>query len=321
MLSNEITQSKLLKETEVVKPNQHRILSRQQINVLNERSNFLGTIQLGMHLTIVGCSGYLYASNLGNWLVAIPALIIYGFSIASMFAPMHEAVHRTAFANNRLNDIVAWFAGLLSYYNSTFFRHYHKSHHLHTRIPGKDPELTDITPKNWAEYILAISGLPWWYAHVNGYFRVALGLLDDCPFVPLSARAQVIRSTRLHLGVYAGAIAISILCGQPWFFLYWLLPLMVGQPILRFILLAEHTGCTLDNNLLTNTRTTLTLLPMRLLMWNMSFHAEHHLYPSIPFHALPKAHQYLNAHLTYVDKCYTKVNRDITSKLGQLPTA
>jgi fatty acid desaturase len=320
MLSNEIADPKPLKEADVTKPNQHRILSRQQINILNERSNYLGTIQLGLHLTIAGCSGYLYASNFGNWLLAIPALVIYGFSIASMFAPMHEAVHRTAFANNRLNDIIAWFAGLLSYYNSTFFRYYHKWHHLYTRIPGKDPELTDITPKNWAEYILVISGLPWWFAHVNGHFRIALGLLDDCPFIPVSARAQVIRSTRLHLGVYGGAIAVSILYGQPWFFLYWLLPLMVGQPILRFILLAEHTGCTLDNNLLTNTRTTLTLLPLRLLMWNMSFHAEHHLYPSIPFHALSKAHQHLNSHLSYVDKGYTKVNRDITSKLGQLPS-
>ena len=318
MPCDEATQPKPLTPTDATKQSQHRILSRQEINVLNEQSNYLGIVQLGVHLTIAGCSGYLYASNFGNWWVAIPALFIYGFSIASMFAPMHEAVHRTAFANNRLNDIVAWFAGLLSYYNSTFFRYYHKWHHLYTRIPDKDPELTDITPKNWAEYILVISGLPWWFGHVKGHFRIALGLLDDCPFIPLSARAQVIRSTRLHLAVYAAAIAVSLICGQPWFFFYWVLPLMVGQPILRFILMAEHTGCTLDNNITTNTRTTLTLLPVRSLMWNMSFHAEHHLYPSIPFHALPKAHQQLNSYFTHVDPGYIKVNRDIIAKLGQL---
>ncbi|MBO3458499.1 fatty acid desaturase [Aetokthonos hydrillicola Thurmond2011] len=321
MPSGKINQLLPLNKADATTLPQHQILSKEQIFVLNKRSNYLGAIQLGVHLLITGCSGYLYASNFGNWLVAIPALIVYGFCIAAMFAPMHEAVHRTAFANNRLNDIIAWLTGLLSYYNSTFFRYYHKWHHLYTRIPGKDPELTDMTPKNWAEYILVISGLPWWFAHVNGHFRVAIGLLDDCPFIPLSARTQVIRSTRLHLAVYVCALAVSILFGQPWFFLYWLLPLFIGQPILRFILLAEHTGCTLDNNLFTNTRTTLTLLPMRLLMWNMSFHAEHHLYPSIPFHALPKAHQYLNSHLTYVDKGYTKVNQYIISKLGQLPSS
>ena len=46
----------------------------------------------------------------------------------------------------------------------------------------------------------------------------------------------------------------------------------------------------MDRNGLTNTRTTLTNAAVRLLMWNMPFHAEHHLYPSIPFHRLADAH-------------------------------
>ncbi len=68
--------------------------------------------------------------------------------------------------------------------------------------------------------------------------------------MPKAARPEVIRSTGWQLGIYTGAIAISILVGQPWFLLYWLLPLFIGQPTLRFILLAKHTGCTLDANLL-----------------------------------------------------------------------
>jgi fatty acid desaturase len=31
-------------------------------------------------------------------------------------------------------------------------------------------------------------------------------------------------------------------------------------------------------------------------MWNMPFHAEHHLYVSIPFHALPHVHEQLKEH-------------------------
>jgi fatty acid desaturase len=135
--------------------------------------------------------------------------------------------------------------------------------------------------------------------------------------VPETARGEVIRSTRLQLGVYAGAIALSFAVRQPWFVLYWLLPLVVGQPILRFLMLAEHTGCTLDANLLTNTRTTLTLWYVRFLTWNMPFDAEHHLYPSIPFHALPKAHKQLSSHFAHIDRGYIKVNWDIMSKQGQ----
>ena len=114
------------------------------------------------------------------------------------------------------------------------------------------------------------------------------------------------------------AIAISLLFQQPWFITLWLLPLAIGQPILRLILLAEHTGCSNDNNSLSNTRTTLTWLPIKLMMWNMSFHAEHHLYPSIPFHALPQAHQELKEHFTVIDRGYLKVNQNIVSNFNSL---
>jgi len=100
---------------------------------------------------------------------------------------------------------------------------------------------------------------------------------------------------------------------QPWFVLYWLLPLFVGQPILRFILLAEHTGCSQDYNPFTNTRSTMTLLPFQFFLWNIPFHAEHHLYPSIPFHQLPRAHQQLSQYFIHVGSGYVKANRDIVA--------
>jgi fatty acid desaturase len=318
MSSDATTQPELLNHQANKQQNPHRILPTQELSILNETSNSKGLLQLVGHLAIMGLSSYLWVTNFGNWLVAIPALIIYSFSIASMFAPLHECVHKTAFANHRLNDVIAWLSGVLSFYNSTFFRHYHKWHHLYTRVPGKDPELTDLTPSNLGEYLLILSGLLWWKGKISGHFRIAFGQLDDCPFIPEAARPEVIRSTRLQLAVYGIAIAFSIAAGQPWFLVYWLLPLAVGQTILRFILLAEHTGCNLDNNLLANTRTTLTLFPVQFLMWNMSFHAEHHLYPSIPFHALPIAHEKLRSHFTHVDLGYVSVNRKIIAKLGNL---
>lgn len=317
MSNDAIIQPELLDNEVIRQYNPRQILHAQELSVLNDRSNRKGLIHLSGHLSIMGCSGYLWATNWGNWSLAIPALVIYGFSLATMFAPMHEGIHRTPFANNRLNDIVAWCAGLLSFYNSTYYRHYHKWHHLYTRVPGKDPELTDLTPSNLGEYLLVLSGLPWWIDKIRGHLRAALGQFDDCPFIPETARAEVTDSTRWQLTVYAAAIALSFAIGQPWFILYWLLPLFVGQPLLRFILLGEHTGCSLDANLLTNTRVTLTLWPVRFFMWNMPFHAVHHLYPAIPFHALPKAYQQLSSHFVHVDSGYIKVNRDIVAKLGQ----
>ncbi|MEX0269749.1 fatty acid desaturase family protein [Leptolyngbyaceae cyanobacterium UHCC 1019] len=294
----------------------NQLLSTQALNTLNVRSNLKGGLQLAGHLAVMGVSGYLWATQSDSLFIALPALILYGVSLAAMFAPMHECCHRTAFANNRLNDGVAWFAGLLSFYNSAFYRRYHKWHHRYTQIPEKDPELSDRKPQTLAEYLVVISGFNWWIGKIRGHLRIAFGSLEGCPYISDTVRSEVIRSTRLQLLVYGVAIALSIAYQHPWFLLYWVLPLAVGQPVLRAFLLAEHTGCTHDDNALTNTRTTLTIAPFRWLMWNMPFHAEHHLYASIPFHALPAAHKVLQSHFSHVDQGYVKVNRSIIAQLG-----
>ncbi len=291
-----------------VKTKRKQILDAPELKTLNASSNWRGLIQLARHLCVMVVSGYLWVTA-DNWLVKIPALIVYGFSFAAMFAPLHESSHRTAFANNRLNDIVAWFAGLLSFYNSDFYRRYHKWHHRYAQINEKDPELDDPKPSNFWEYLVELSGYNWWVGKFKSHYRVATGQLEDYFYIAEDARDEAIGSTRLQLAVYGVAIAISLIYHQPWFFTLWLLPLAVGQPILRYILLAEHTGCTNDDNPLTNTRTTRTWFPF--LVWNIPFHAEHHLYPSIPFHALPKAHQQLKEHFQVIEPSYLKTHRDI----------
>lgn len=304
-----------LSQATTVSPKSRQILSVNELKDLNNRSNWQGLAQLIGHLAVMVVSGCFWGYNLDNWLISLPILIIYGFSLASMFAVVHECVHRTAFANKRLNDLVAWSAGILSFYNSTFYRRYHKWHHRYTQIEGKDPELEDPKPSNIREYITEIAGVNWWLGKFKTHYRIATNQLDNCPYISEDARNEVVRSTRLQLAVYGVAIALSIVFKQPWFITYWLLPMVIGQPILRAILIAEHTNCSSDNNPLTNTRTTLTWFPIKFLMWNMPFHAEHHLYPSIPFHALPQAHQQLKEHLAVCDRGYLQVNRDIVANL------
>jgi fatty acid desaturase len=295
-----------------------QILSPQELKSLNIRSNLHGFIHLVLHLGVTIAMGYVWGTNITtHWYIAIPALIAYGFSLALMFAPLHENSHRTAFAHNQVGDAVAWFAGLLSFYNSTFYRQYHKWHHRYAQT-DKDPELSDRPPTNLSEYLWRISGIPWWIGKIQTHTQVALGKVEEYAFIPEAQRFEVIRSTRLQLLVYLVAIAISVAFKQPWFVTYWLLPLAIGQPFLRALLLSEHTGCSHDHNGLTNTRTTLTFAPLRYLIWNIPFHAEHHLYPSIPFYLLPTAHAKLKSHFTHVDSGYVEVNRKIISKFEKM---
>ncbi|BAC08806.1 fatty acid desaturase family protein [Thermosynechococcus vestitus] len=294
------------------------LLSVAELQDLNQRSNWAGLRQLALHLGILLVSGAVGLTQFGKhgWL-AMPALFLCGTSLATMFATLHECSHRTAFASQWLNDAVAWLAGLLCFYNSDFYRRYHRWHHRYTQIPGKDPELADGKPTNWREYLWELSGLPWWWGKLKTFWHLFLGRLEGYPYITPEARPAVIRSARLQLLTYGGAIALAVALGYPWLVLAWIGLLAVGQPVLRFILLAEHTHCSHDANGLMNTRTTLTLWPIRLFMWNMPYHTEHHLYPSIPFHSLGKAHTLLKSHLGHCVSGYFQVHRQIVAQFKQ----
>jgi fatty acid desaturase len=273
----------------------------------------MGTLWLGHWYTLPGMSPL-------PWWIAGPALLLYGIGLATMFAAMHECVHRTAFKTNALNDAVGWFAGLLSFYNSTFYRHYHGWHHRFTQIPGKDPELEDRKPTSVIGYLIEISALTWWIGKIRGHLTLAAGRIADRPYVPENARAEVLRSVRLQLLAYALIITVSAIFQSWWFVFGWLLPLAVGQPFLRVFVLSEHTGCPRDGDRYGNTRTTITIPLIQFLMWEMPYHAEHHRHPAAPFHALGQLHAKMRPHLKYLaTDGYLEVQRGLIRRLGKDP--
>ncbi|MGA7867081.1 MAG: fatty acid desaturase [Stellaceae bacterium] len=65
-------------------------------------------------------------------------MALHGVTIVTLFAPMHECVHRTAFASRAVNVTVGWLAGIASFYNSTYYWHFHSWHHRYTQDPARD---------------------------------------------------------------------------------------------------------------------------------------------------------------------------------------
>jgi fatty acid desaturase len=51
-------------------------------------------------------------------------------------------------------------------------------------------------------------------------------------------------------------------------------------------------------------------------MWNMSYHAEHRLYPSIPFHQLSALHMRIRENLGHVAPGYVAANRTVLQSLS-----
>jgi len=295
------------------------LLTKEQLAGLNRSANGPASLRLVSHLALIVGAGVVWGQAVLPLPLRLLALVALGVCLATCFAPMHECGHRTAFADRGLNDAAAWLAGLLSFYNATFYRRYHQWHHRYTHLPGLDPELEDAPPTNLWEYGLEIGGWNWWVGKLRGHLTLLLGGdVSHLPYLNPEVIVSVRRSVRLQFAAY-GLVALASLIGGNGFLLwYWLLPLAIGQPFLRFLLLAEHAGCSFDTNGTANTRTTLTLAPVRWLMWNMPFHAEHHLYPSLPFHALPAAHGLIAPRLEHCDPGYLAVHRDLLQRLPSL---
>ena len=66
-----------------------------------------------------------------------------------------------------------------------------------------------------------------------------------------------------------------------------LAPRVLGEPVQRLVRVAQHVSCEESENLLTNTRTTLTNGGISALASPLPYHAEHHLLPNVPFFRLP----------------------------------
>jgi fatty acid desaturase len=290
------------------------LIGLADLAALSRRSNLRGAGQLAVHLGCISATGLLVWVVLPYWPLLIPVMLLHGTTLVTMFAPMHECAHRTAFASRAANVAVGWIAGVLSFYNITYYRYFHGWHHRYTQDPARDPELMFPRASDRGTYLREISGATFWYRRALDYPALALGRTGNLPFVPASARRAIATSMSLQLAIYAAA-ASSIALGCTAALYFWFLPVLLAMPLLRAYLIAEHTGCRQDGDGLANTRTTLALFPIRLLMWNMPFHAEHHLFPSIPFHQLPAAHLRLRDRLKHVATGYIATNRAIFRSL------
>jgi fatty acid desaturase len=275
-------------------------LTPVELRSLSGRSNVEGALRTGIHVVLLGGTGWLLAIA-GPWTM-LPALIAFGLVQVALFAPAHEATHQTVFASRRANQVVGWLAACPSLLNLQFYTAFHFAHHRHTQIPGQDPELDMAAPHDVAGYVRRVLGVPFWRLRLLVVADAWRGDMSRYPYVSAAAAPGVILSVRaMSVTMVGGSVVAALLFGWAAPLKFWVVPQLLCQPFLRAYVLAEHTDCTQDRNGLTNTRTTLTNAVVRLLMWNMPYHAEHHLYPSIPFHRLADAHRMLRGKLGFIE--------------------
>ncbi len=266
-----------------------------------------GLVRLAGHLgAILGCGGAIAAGIPGWWLL----LPVQGVLIVFLFTLQHECTHRTPFRSERLSDLIGHAVGLLILNPFLWFRAFHLAHHRHTNQPG-DPELDGAPITTRAQWLRHVSGWSYWRSQAGTLVRLARGR-ERPVWLSERLRPRAEAEARVMLVLYAAAgLSLAWSPLQLW---VWIVPVLLGQPALRLYLLAEHGDCPRTADFFENTRTTLTTGLVRALAWNMPYHAEHHLAPQVPFHALPVLHALIRDRLRTTATGYAAFTRDYLAR-------
>jgi Na+-transporting NADH:ubiquinone oxidoreductase subunit F len=230
----------------------------------------------------------------GTWWAAIPYMVYATIYASTSDSRWHEAGHGTAFKTDWMNNVLYEIGSFMVMRESTVWRWSHTRHHSDTIIVGRDPEIAVPRPPNLRAMFLTIIGLKLYPPYFQAIVRHTFGRMSaaEKTFIPESEFHKVYSRGRIYLGIYLTVIGLAI-------YLHSILPLMfIGLPHIFGTWLmvtygwTQHAGLAenvLDHRL--NCRTVYMCWVHRFLYWNMNYHVEHHMYPLVPYHALPKLHE------------------------------
>ncbi len=271
---------------------------RPVLKALMQRSDARALRDTLLWYALIAGAGVLAWLSLGT-LWAVPAFLLYGtLYCGPADSRWHEAGHGTAFKTRWMNDMLYQLASFQVFRRPTVWRWSHARHHTDTLVVGRDPEIAAPVPTDW----LAILGNVFALKHVTGelpkLLRNACGRLGDeeKTFVPETQWPKVVREARAWLLIYALIIAVSIYSASVLPLLYIGLPSLYGAWLYHFFGLTQHAGLpenVTDHRL--NSRTVLMNPVFRFLYWHMNYHVEHHMFPMVPYHALPRLHDAVKA--------------------------
>lgn len=292
-------------------------LTRDELKSLMQRSDGPALWHLALWVLMLAGTTTLITLAWNSWLIW-PAMFLQGIVLVHHFSLQHECVHYTVFRTRELNNIIGQICGFIIMLPHRFFRYEHCDHHTYTQLDGKDPELIPM-PKTYGEYLLYLSAIPYWKTKFTEVSRHAMGRLsdDEKRFIPKEEHAHVFRDARFMLGIYALIFAGMAVTGWWGLIWYWIIPLFLGEPVMRFIRMTEHVGRPTVAKMSENTRSNLVSAPWRFLCWNMNYHAEHHYVPLVPYHTLPRLHQKLRDHVHVEPGGYLGAHRDILSQIQE----
>ena len=266
---------------------------RKQMKEFMQRSDLPATRDTAIWLGAMAAFAAGGITFWGSWWAA-PFFLAYGVLYGSASdSRWHECGHGTAFRTQWMNRAVYEIACFMIMRNPVTWRWSHARHHTDTIVVGRDPEIAVMRPPDLMRLVANFFGLyDAWFAMAD-MIRNAAGQISaaERSFIPESEQPKVVHVARAWTAIYLATIGAALAMQS-------MLPLMlVGLPRLygawHHVLtgLLQHGGLAEDvTDHRLNSRTVLMNPVSRFIYWNMNYHVEHHMFPMVPYHALPRLH-------------------------------
>ena len=290
-------------------------IDRKRLKSLARRSDVPGLTYLTAWTVATGATGFLVWIALGT-LYVWPAMFVYGVVMSvPAYSLSHETAHGTAFRTRRLNETVFWLASLIYGEEPLHRRYTHTNHHTHTWYVGLDSQMPFDTPLDFKGWLYDISGLSVHRFQLRVLWQLATERYTTLmrEVSPEAELPKMTRNARIFCLVYL-AIAASIATGHAWPLWFYVLPRLIGGPIMLMFNIIQHAEMQENSpSIIESTRTFRTDWVGRFLYLNMNNHVEHHLYPQVPFYSLPRLHEAVAAQAPNPDPGFWRTNLDLLS--------
>jgi len=250
-------------------------------------------------------------------------MLLYGGVLCFAYAASHECAHGTAFKARWLNETVFWFTSLVFIEEPLYRRYSHAGHHTHTWFNELDPQKPYGNPMTFSHYLSGTFGLTFYFDAVRQLIRHSRGRFtpQELEFLPSSEIRTAIINSRLMSACYAALLLGGIAFQSPWPFILYFIPRFLGGCIVTLYINTQHMCMAED--LYDHRQTTRSIKCGwlgRLLYWNMNYHIEHHLYPAVPFHALPELNRSIGDQLPPPLNGVVAANVDILKAISRQRT-
>src|SRR5580704_3963408 len=247
---------------------------------------------------LIFTSGFLTYKLWGTWWAVLPYSIYAVLYSSTSDSRWHEAGHGTAFKTDWMNNALYEIASFMVMRESTVWRWSHTRHHSDTIIVGRDPEIAVPRPPDVKAIIMSFFNLRNYPKYFRQIVLHSFGRMsaEEKTFIPEMEFPKVYRNARIYVAIYLVVIGLAIYTHS--FFPLFMVGFtnLLGTWLLVVYGLTQHAGLAenvLDHRL--NCRTVYMNFINRFLYWNMNYHVEHHMFPLVPYHAVPRLHQAVKA--------------------------